>query len=350
MDLFQAILLGIVQGATEFIPISSSAHLIIVPWLLRWDDPGLAFDVALHLGTLSALLIFFARDWIRLFRAGIASVLSLRAGFTKLPVERPHREGEIASPQRSTPLRSADAAPAQKLGTWGAGELPAQHPLRAFLSSCMPARAWNPRNDNAPSDDVDRRLAWWLVIGSIPGALVGALFESKIEELFHTPNAQHNATAMIAMGVIIALLGAALFAAERSAQHTRALEHLALHDAILIGCAQALALFPGVSRSGATITAGLALGLEREAAARFSFLLSAPIIAGAGAKSAFNLARAGIAPAELTFFAVGFLAAAISGYLCIKILLRFLRRNSTDVFVYYRWLLAVLVIVVAVMR
>jgi undecaprenyl-diphosphatase len=279
LDIFQAIILGIIQGATEFIPISSSAHLIIIPWLFQWNDPGLAFDVALHLGTLVALLIFFARDWLRLLRAGIASI-----------VER-------------------------KIGA-----------------------------------DVDRRLAWWIVIGSMPGAIVGVLFESKIEELFHAPNAQHNASAMIAMGVIIALLGAALFVAERIARHTRALKHVALTDAILIGCAQALALFPGVSRSGATITAGLALGLEREAAARFSFLLSAPIIAGAGAKSVFGLIRDGIAPSELVFFGVGMLSAALSGYLCIKFLLRFLQRNSTDLFVYYRWLLAAFIIVVAVAR
>jgi undecaprenyl-diphosphatase len=279
VNLFQAILLGIVQGATEFIPISSSAHLIIIPWLFQWDDPGLAFDVALHLGTLLALLTFFADDWWRLLRAGIAGLIERKIG-----------------------------------------------------------------------NDVERRLAWYLIIGTLPGALAGALFESKIEELFHAPNAPHTSSAMIAMGIIIALLGAALFIAERFARHTRALKHLTLKDAILIGCAQALALFPGVSRSGATITAGLALGLERAAAARFSFLLSAPIIAGAGAKNAYDLARAGITSSEALFFGVGVLSAAISGYLCIKFLLRFLQRHSTDVFVYYRWLLAAFVIVVAMMR
>ena len=279
MDIFQAVLLGIVQGLTEFIPISSSAHLVILPWLLNWQDPGLAFDIALHLGTLVALLAFFARDWIRLIRAGIASIVERKIG-----------------------------------------------------------------------DDVDRRLAWLIVIASVPGALVGALAESKIEELFHAPNPQHNANAMIAMGVIIALLGAALFAAERLARHLRNLDQISLKDAILIGCAQALAIFPGVSRSGATITAGLALGFERESAARFSFLLSAPLIAGAGAKSMFDLVRKGIAPDEMIFFGVGFLVAALSGYLCIKFLLRFLQNNTTNVFVFYRWGLAILVITVALMR
>jgi len=279
MDFFQAILLGIVQGLTEFIPISSSAHLIILPWLFDWRDPGLAFDVALHLGTLVALLWFFASDWVCLIRAGIASIVERKVG-----------------------------------------------------------------------DDVDRRLAWLIAIGCIPGALVGALAESKIEEVFHQPDAPHNPVPMIVMGVIIALLGAALFIAERIAKHQREMHTLSLKDALVIGCAQALAIFPGVSRSGATITAGLFLDLKRETAARFSFLLSAPIIAGAGAKSIFNLMRDGITSAELIFFGVGFLSAMISGYLCIKFLLRFLQRNSTDVFVYYRWLLAAFIIVVALMR
>ncbi len=279
MDLFQALILGIVQGLTEFIPISSSAHLIVVPWLFGWQDPGLAFDVALHLGTLVALLWFFASDWMRLMRAGVTSLVERKIG-----------------------------------------------------------------------DDVDRRLAWLIVIGCIPGALVGVLAESKIEEVFHQPNAPHNSVPMIAMGIVIALLGAALFIAERTARHLRELNALSLQDAIIIGIAQSFALFPGVSRSGATITAGLFLNLTRETAARFSFLLSAPIIAGAGAKSVFDLVRDGIAQSELIFFGVGFFAAMISGYFCIKFLLRFLQRNSTDVFVYYRWLLAALVILVAVMR
>ncbi len=283
MNILQALILGIVQGLTEFIPISSSAHLIIVPWLFGWDDPGLAFDVALHLGTLIALLWFFAADWVRVIRAGIASIVERKIG-----------------------------------------------------------------------DDLDRRLAWLLVIGCVPGGIAGVLAESKLEELFHQPNSAHRADAMIAIGVIIALLGAALFIVERIARHVRGMATLSLKDAIVVGLAQALAIFPGVSRSGATITAGLALGFEREAAARFSFLLSAPIIAGAGAKSLFDvygeLRRGALGSSELTLFAVGFLAAAISGYLCIKFLLRFLQRNSTDIFVYYRWLLSALIIVIALAR
>jgi undecaprenyl-diphosphatase len=283
VTVIQAIVLGIVQGLTEFVPISSSAHLIIVPWLFRWSDPGLAFDVALHMGTLVALLCFFGADWVRLVRAGVASIVERKIG-----------------------------------------------------------------------NDSDRRLAWFLVIGTIPGGIAGFLGESKIEELFHQPNAPHTLGAMTAMAIIIVLLGAALFAAERIAQHLRGLNQVSLKDAIVIGLSQALAIFPGVSRSGSTITAGLALGLQRETAARFSFLLSAPIMLGAGLKSLLDvhseLATGAMVQSDLFLFTIGFVAAAVSGYLCVKFLLRFLQKNSTDIFVYYRWLLAILIIIIAFMR
>jgi undecaprenyl-diphosphatase len=286
MTLLQAIILGLIQGLTEFIPVSSSAHLIIVPWLFGWTNPALTslpFDVALHLGTLLAVLAFFAADWVRLLKAGIASVVERRLG-----------------------------------------------------------------------GDPDRRLAWMLVLGSIPGAVIGALAESRIEALFHEPNTPVTPAAMIALAVMLALMGAVLLAAERLARHVRGLRQLTFRDALLIGLAQALAIFPGVSRSGATITAGLFRGLTREAAARFSFLLSAPIIAGAGAKSVYDIVQAiqsgAIAGSDLALFPVGFVAAAISGYLCIRFLLAYLQRHSTEVFVYYRWALAVLIVAVALMR
>ena len=287
MTILQAIILGIVQGLTEFIPISSSAHLIIVPWLFGWRDAALtslSFDVALHLGTLVAVVWFFAADWVRLIRAGVASL-----------VER-------------------------KIGA-----------------------------------DPDRKLAWLLVIGCIPGGIAGVLGESKIDQLFHQPNVPIKMIAIVVMGIIIAALALALFIVERLGRHTREMDALTLKDALLIGLAQALAIFPGVSRSGSTITAGLALNLKREAAARFSFLLSAPIIAGAGLKSAWDMlqqVRAGgaFSPAELILFPFGFAAAAVSGYFCIKYLLRYLQKNSTDLFVYYRWGLATLIIIVALLR
>ena len=287
MTILQALVLGIVQGLTEFIPISSSAHLIIVPWLFGWNDPvltSLSFDVALHLGTLVAVLWFFASDCVRLVRAGLASL-----------VER-------------------------KIGA-----------------------------------DPDRKLAWLLVIGCIPGGIAGVLGESKIDALFHQPGVPVKPMAIIILGIIIAALALVLFIVERQARHTRALNSLTLKDAILIGLAQALAIFPGVSRSGSTITAGLALDLKRETAARFSFLLSAPIILGAGLKSAWDMfqqyhAGASFGSGELLLFPVGLIAAAVSGYFCIKYLLRYLLKNSTDAFVYYRWGLAVLIIVVAILR
>ena len=287
MTLLQAIILGIVQGLTEFMPISSSAHLIIVPWLFGWHDPALtslSFDVALHLGTLVAVIWFFARDWMRLIRAGLDSLVQRRIG-----------------------------------------------------------------------DDPDRKLAWLLVIGCIPGGIAGVLGESKIDALFHQPDAPIKMTTIIIMGIIIAALALALFIVERLGRHSREVSNLTLKDTILIGLAQALAIFPGVSRSGSTITAGLALNLKREAAARFSFLLSAPIILGAGLKSGWDMfqqyhAGASFGSAELLLFPFGFIAAAISGYFCIKYLLRFLEKNSTDLFVYYRWGLALLIILVAVIR
>jgi undecaprenyl-diphosphatase len=287
ITILQAIILGIVQGLTEYIPISSSAHLIIVPWLLGWNDPALtslAFDVALHMGTLLAVIWFFASDWARLIRAGVASL-----------VER-------------------------KIGT-----------------------------------DADRRLAWLLLIGCIPGGIVGVLAESKIDRWFHPAGGPVSATAIFILAAIIALLALALFAVERFARHVRELNSVSLKDALIIGLAQAFAVFPGVSRSGSTITAGLALGLKRDAAARFSFLLGAPIIAGAGLKSAWDLyqqyqAGAGLARADWVLFALGFLAAAISGYLCIRWLLSYLQKNSTNLFVYYRWILAAFIVVVAFIR
>lgn len=287
MTLVQAIILGIVQGLTEYIPISSSAHLIIVPWLFGWSDPALtslSFDVALHLGTLVAVIWFFADDWVRLIRAGVASLAE------------------------------------RKIGT-----------------------------------DPDRRLAWLLVIGCIPGGIAGVLAESKIDRLFHQPNVPIEMTTMIILAIIIALMALALFVVERLAQHTREMNLLTLKDSIIIGLAQALAVVPGMSRSGSTITAGMALNLKREAAARFSFLLSAPIIAGAGLKSTCDMIQqyqggAGFSSAELILFPVGLAVASISGYLCIKVLLRYLQNHSTDLFVYYRWGLALLIIIVAIVR
>lgn len=281
--IFQAIILGFVQGATEFIPISSSAHLIIIPYLFGWKDPAitsLTFDVALHLGTLVALLVYFASDWLRLIRAFYRSVVERRIG-----------------------------------------------------------------------TDPDRRLAWLLLIGTIPGGIAGVLLESRIEALFHRPGVPIAPTAMIIMAGIIAVFGVLLLLADRLGRQAQDIDDMTLKKTLLIGLSQALAVFPGVSRSGATIATGMALGLERESATRFSFLLSAPIIAGAGLKSVWDvfsgLQTGVVAHTDLILFPIGFIMAAISGFLCIRFLLDYLQDNNMNVFVFYRWALALLILAVA---
>lgn len=285
IELLKAICLGIVQGLTEFMPISSSAHLIIVPWFFGWNNPALSslwFDVALHLGTLAAVLIYFAQDLLRLIGAGLASIRERRIG-----------------------------------------------------------------------DDPYRKLAWLIVIATIPAGVAGLLIEDWVEAVFHA-SGENSPSVMLLIAGTLSLLGLALFLAERWARHTTPVEKLSLRQAVVIGLAQTLALIPGVSRSGSTITAGLAMGLQREAAARFSFLLATPITAGAGLKSLLNIygewQSGALATATLELFAVGILAAGISGYLCIHFLLQYLRRSSTDIFVYYRWALALLVVVTVWMR
>jgi undecaprenyl-diphosphatase len=254
-----------VQGLSEFIPISSSAHLIIVPWLFNWPDPGIAFDVALHIGTLVAVLVYFWRDWLRLIGGAV----------------------------RTLGARRLDADP-------------------------------------------DGRLAWFIVLATIPGALAGLLGESKLDELFHGTTASGRANGILIIGVVMIALAALLYLAERRASHLYDMGHLTLAQALTIGVAQAFAIIPGVSRSGSTITAGLFMNLKREAAARFSFLLGTPVIVGAGVKKAYDISKTGIPAGDQMAFFVGFLVATVSGYFAIFFLLRFLQRNSTLPFIVYR--------------
>lgn len=254
MDLIQAVILGVLQGATEFLPISSSAHLVLVPWLLGWDSPGLLFDTMVHWGTLAAVLLYFWRDILRLIVAG----------------------------------------------------------LRALGQRSLA--------------DPDARIAWGIVLGTIPAVVLGVLFEDLFEALFLNPRA---------VSVFLLITALLLFFAERVGQQRRSLPELSLIDAVLIGLGQAIAIAPGISRSGATIAAGLARGLRREAAARFSFLLSIPAIVGAGGLQLVQAASGegnGATPFALL---VGFAAAAIAGYVCIRFLLRYLQRGSLYGFVVY---------------
>ena len=277
MDLLQAIVLGIVQGLTEFLPISSSAHLIIVPLLLGWPQPGLAFDMALHLGTLVAVFSYFWRD---LAAMALALPRGLRAG---RPLADPHA-----------------------------------------------------------------RLAAWLIAGSIPAGLGGLLFENAIEQHFYTDAGLERGLVVIALAMI--LLALLLWLAERAATNARDLKEIRLRDALVIGLAQALALVPGVSRSGSTLTAGLMCGLTRPAAARFSFLLGTPLILLAGLKQLVDLARAGLSAGDYLPFAVGFLSSAVVGYLCIAFLLRYLQVRTTAVFIVYRLLLGAGLLVMSLAR
>ena len=263
MDVLRAIVLGAVQGLTEFLPISSSAHLIIVPWLFGWEESGLTFDVALHLGTLVAVLVYFWRE--------IAQI--------------------------------AVAVP------------------RGLI-------------ERRPLADPMARLGWIILLGSIPAAIAGFIAADAIDSFFHGGDGGNTAIVLVALLMIA--LAVLLALAERIAKHERSFECVTGRDGLVVGLAQALALLPGVSRSGSTITAALFRGLQRDAAARFSFLLGIPAIVGAAVFETRSLLETGLAPGEEQVFLAGMATAAIVGYLAIAFLLRYLRTRSTMIFVVYR--------------
>jgi undecaprenyl-diphosphatase len=272
MSLFQAIILAIVQGLTEFLPVSSTAHLVLFPWLLHWPDPGQAFDVALHAGTLLAVLIYFVRDWVELTLAGLGFNYGGRGGPSAV-----------------------------------------EH---------------------------NRKLFWYLVAATIPGGIAGFLFEHTIEE--HLRNPVYIAGAMIGIGLL-------MWYAEHVGRRDRGLERIGLGDAMVIGTAQALALFPGVSRSGITITEGLFRGLTREASARFSFLLSAPLIAGAAAHDLpklIKLHHAGQIDLPLSTLLISVAISAIVGFLVIAFFLQYLRTRALKIFVYYRIVFGIVILAI----
>ncbi len=265
-DLVQAATLGVVQGITEFLPVSSTGHLIVVPALLGWRDGvvnELNFDVALHVGTLIAVVGAFWRDWVDLAGAAWRSL----------------RDRSLAEPEA--------------------------------------------------------RLAWLIALGTVPAALAGALFQRQVESVLRSPLVV--GTMMVAVGLILAVV-------DRLARHERDELDLRPLDALAIGIGQALALIPGTSRSGATIATGLALGLTRPAAARFSFLLSAPITFGAVAKQSVDVARHGLSSSEMAMFGVGAVTAGVSGIIAIRGLLHFLRSRGLMPFVIYRVIAGALII------
>jgi len=297
MTILQALILGLLQGATEFIPISSSAHLTLLPWLLRWTfDPTfkLAFDVLTHWGTLLALIAVFARDLWDLLRAGLRTLLA------------PDMPG---------------IAGAGGLGRW----------LQRYVQGVGARIAADPTG----------RLAWLILIGSLPAAILGVLFESFFEALFGAPR--------IVSILLFVTAGLLAYSEWRGRQH-RDLDALRWADALVIGVGQAIAIAPGISRSGATMAAGLWRGLRREAAARFSFLLSAPVIIGAGIWQLKDLLDVPGWTANLAPMLVGLLAAAVVGYVCIRFLLNYLRRGRLYPFAVYCLVAGVACLIISFLR
>ena len=256
MTNFQAIVLGLVQGLTELLPVSSSAHLALTPYLLGWQDPGLSFDVALHFGTLVALMWYFRAEWVDMTRSAVSIVRTRR-------VETVH----------------------------------------------------------------DRRLVY-LMVATVPAGVGGLLLNDLAKTTFRSP---------YIIGTTLILLGVLLWAIDKWSVRSRSIEEVTLRDAIIVGCAQVLALVPGVSRSGSTITAGRLLHLDRPSAARFSFLMSMPITVAAVLKEAPEALRAEGLSMPLLY---GVIAAAVSSWLAITVLLRYVSKHSFGIFALYRVMLA----------
>lgn len=258
MTIFQAIVLGAIQGLGEFLPISSSAHLALAPWLFGWQKHTLSFDVALHLGTLIAVVLFFWRDWISLIKSGFTEPKTMHG-----------------------------------------------------------------------------KLFWFLVIASVPGALIGKLFEEQAESTFRNP-------ALI--GFMLIIMGVVLYLADKNGRKKISAEKIGLKRSLIIGLSQALAIVPGVSRSGITISAGLFSGLTREGAARFSFLLSTPIIAGAALLKVKEIIHPETGTLPLL---AGIITSAVVGLISIKFLLEYIKNKGFGIFVAYRFILGALVIILS---
>jgi undecaprenyl-diphosphatase len=268
MPLYQVVVLAVIQALTEFAPVSSSAHLALAPWLFGWKDPGLTFDVALHAGTLAAILIYFFRDWVQIIGQG----LGLRAG-------------------------------------------------------------------TDPQLKQNRALLWLLAAASIPIGVIGFLFNKQADTTWRNP---------YLIGAMLIVIGLVMWMAERRGAGIKPMGQINWADGLTIGIAQALSVVPGTSRSGITIVAGLFRGLDRETSARFSFLLAAPAIAAAALKKGWDIHKhGGIAPDMKMPFLVGTVLSAILGAVVIAFFLRYLRRHSLMLFVYYRIVFGIIVIALA---
>ncbi len=270
MPLYQVVVLAILQSLTEFLPISSTAHLALAPWLLGWNNPelnSLGFDVALHIGTLAAIVLYFFRDWLELF-----------------------------------------------------------------------AGAFGLRSKHDPEIGRNPKLLWLLALASVPVGVLGVVFSKQAETTWRSP---------FVMGAMLIGVGVVMYIAERTGRFQRNLGSVSLGDSLVIGLSQALAIVPGTSRSGITISTGLMRGLDRPAAARFSFLLSTPALAAAAAKHLWDLRHSATRP-EMLPFLVGVLVSAVTGWLVIAFFLRFLRSHTLRFFVYYRVIFGIIVIALAI--
>lgn len=271
MTLPESFVLGVIQGLTEFLPVSSTAHLVLAPTLFGWADPPHAFDVALHIGTLLAVLVYFRAEWARLARGAVGLLAARR------------------------------------------------------------------------EEDVDQRMALLVILGCIPAGIAGLLFQKKVETLAQP---QEHPISYLVMAAMLIAFGLLMGWVDRHSRRKRSLQSFSPGEAVFVGAAQAIAVIPGVSRSGSTITAGLMMGLTREAAARFSFLLAAPVIFAAAAWDGLKLVRHAV-PGEAIgagAFLVGIATSAVVGWFCIHFLLEFLRRRSLWIFVFYRVVLGIFLI------
>ncbi|MDD5541879.1 MAG: undecaprenyl-diphosphatase UppP [Acidobacteriia bacterium] len=271
MPLIQVIVYAVIQGLTEFLPVSSTAHLVLLPWLMHWEDPGLTFDVALHLGTLLALVAYYWKDWIDL----LGGAAGMQPGLSR------------------------------------------QHYSQ------------------------QRWLLGWMVVATIPAGVAGYLFEHRVETQARQP--------MVIAASLIGVAGLMIWA-ERRAHQDKRISQISFLDTLWIGVLQALALIPGVSRSGITITAGLFRGLNREASARFSFLLATPIIAGAALKKALEIHHTGLSPEMRAPFICGIILSAVVGWITLRILTVFYEKHSLEGFAFYRVALGIFILAIGFLR
>ena len=269
MDILQAIIIGLVQGLTEFLPVSSSAHLIFAQQALGVGDVGLAFDVLLHVGTLVAVFAYFYNDIINMIKGFLLSLIDLK-------------EGKFISEIKKDPYK---------------------------------------------------KLAWLTILATIPVGVVGVLFNDLVEEMF---------TGLTIPAFLLLVTGCLLYISQRMNSGRINVQNMSTKEALIMGCGQAIAVLPGLSRSGTTIAAGLFAGLDKEFAAKFSFILSIPAILGA---AIFQLKDLSGGSVEIGVCIAGFIVAAVSGYLAISVLLKIVREKSLDIFAYYCWIVGLVVLV-----